>query len=162
MKQAVEVPYVNTPLTKEVAPDLISADLDYKEAMSVNKLEEWYTAWGGPCHVNFYGGNDATVLCSITASWLSLFKNPPYPLNIVFVNTGLEFPEIQLFVNDYVKWLQNRFPHLTINLRRIRPQMNVRQVITRYGYPIVSKRIAEIVYYGRKSPDSERGRLLRG
>lgn len=162
MKQVVEVPYVNTPLTKEVAADLISADLDYKEAMSVNKIEEWFTAWGGQCHVNFSGGKDSTVLCFITAKWLSLFKNPPYPLNIVFVNTGLEFPEIQLFVNDYVKWLQNRFPRLTINLRRIRPQMNVRQVLTRYGYPIVSKRIAEIIYYGRKSPDSERGRLLRG
>lgn len=77
MKQVVEVPYVNVPLTKEVAADLISADLDYKEAMSVNKIEEWFTAWGGQCHVNFSGGKDSTVLCFITAKWLSLFKNPP-------------------------------------------------------------------------------------
>lgn len=52
----------NTPLTNEAAKKLLSLDLDDKVITSVEKLDEWYTAWGGQCYVSFSGGKDSTVL----------------------------------------------------------------------------------------------------
>jgi 3'-phosphoadenosine 5'-phosphosulfate sulfotransferase (PAPS reductase)/FAD synthetase len=48
----------------------------------------------------------------------------------VFVDTGLEYPEIREFVRtvENVEWLK--------------PKMNFRQVIEKYGYPVVSKKTA--------------------
>jgi hypothetical protein len=48
----------------------------------------------------------------------------------VFVDTGLEFPEIRKFVRtiDNVVWL--------------RPKMPFNKVIEKYGYPLISKRVA--------------------
>lgn len=48
---------------------------------------------------------------------------PPWPLNLVFVNTGLEYPEIQHFVDDYAVWMRQEFPHVEVNLARLRPKM---------------------------------------
>ena len=51
----------------------------------------------------------------------------------VFVDTGLEYPEIRQFVKtfDNVEWLK--------------PKMNFRQVIQKHGYPFVSKEVSEAV-----------------
>ena len=57
----------NTPLTNEAAKKLLSLDLDDKVITSVEKLDEWYTAWGGQCYVSFSGGKDSTVLAYLAA-----------------------------------------------------------------------------------------------
>ena len=77
----------NTPLTREAAKKLLSLDLDDKVITSVEKLDEWYTAWGGQCYVSFSGGKDSTVLAYLAAWYLSSFRTPPWKLNLVFVNT---------------------------------------------------------------------------
>lgn len=79
----------NTPLTKEAAKSLLALDLEDKVITSYEKLDEWYTAWGGQCYVSFSGGKDSTVLSYLAARYLSSFRTPPWPLNLVFVNTGL-------------------------------------------------------------------------
>lgn len=91
----------NTPLTKEAARKLMALDLTAKELTTYEKLDEWYTAWGGQCYVSFSGGKDSTVLAYLAARYLASFRTPPWELNLVFVNTGLEYPEIQKFVNEY-------------------------------------------------------------
>ena len=131
--------YTNTPILPEKAKELMSLDTEYKEIITYGKIEEWFTAWDGKVCVSFSGGKDSTVLAYLVANWLSHFRTPPWPLNLVFVNTGLEYPEIQRFVNEYTDWLRKKFPRVTINLTRLRPKMNIRQVIERYGYPTVSK-----------------------
>ena len=135
----------NTPLTKEAAKSLLALDLEDKVITSYEKLDEWYTAWGGQCYVSFSGGKDSTVLSYLAARYLSSFRTPPWPLNLVFVNTGLEYPEIQKFVNEYADWLRKEFPRVTVNLHRLRPKLNIRQVLTRSGYPVIGKKQARFI-----------------
>ena len=135
----------NTPLTREAAKKLMALDLTDKEITTYEKLDEWYTAWGGSCYVSFSGGKDSTVLAYLAARYLSSFKTPPWELNLVFVNTGLEYPEIQKFVNEYTEWLRREFPRVTVNLHRLRPKMNIRQVVTKYGYSIVGKMLRRLL-----------------
>lgn len=152
----------NTPLTNEAAKKLLSLDLDDKIITSVEKLDEWYTAWGGQCYVSVSGGKDSTVLAYLAAWYLSSFRTPPWELNLVFVNTGLEYPEIQKFVNEYADWLRREFPRVNVNLFRLRPKMNIRQVVTKYGYSIVSKEVAAYVEEARIKPDGRSAARLRG
>ena len=154
--------YTNTPLTPEAAKALLALDLDDKAITTLEKLDEWYTAWDGQCYVSFSGGKDSTVLAYLAARYLSSFRNPKWPLNLVFVNTGLEYPEIQHFVNDYAAWLRREFPRIEINLARRRPKMNIRQVVTKYGYSIVSKEVADCVWQTRENPTGTRATRLRG
>lgn len=152
----------NTPLTNEAAKKLLSLDLDDKVITSVEKLDEWYTAWGGQCYVSFSGGKDSTVLAYLAAWYLSSFRTPPWELNLVFVNTGLEYPEVQKFVNEYADWLWREFPRVTVNLHRLRPKMNIRQVVTKYGYSVIGKDVAHRIETARRSPESRSMKLLRG
>ena len=154
--------YTNTPILPEKAKELMSLDTEYKEVITYGKIEEWFTAWDGKVYVSFSGGKDSTVLAYLAANWLSHFRTPPWPLNLVFVNTGLEYPEVQKFVNEYTNWLRKKFPRVTINLTRLRPKMNIRQVVTKYGYSIVSKEVAGTIYEARKNPNCVRAKKLRG
>ncbi len=153
---------INQPLTNEAAKKLMALDVQDKEILTYEKLDEWYTAWGGQCYVSFSGGKDSTVLAYLAARYLSSFKTPPWELKLVFVNTGLEYPEIQKFVNEYADWLRREFLRVTVNLRRLRPKMNIRQVVTKYGYSVVSKEIADTVYQTRKNPNCVRAKKLHG
>lgn len=54
--------YSNQPIPKEAAKRLLALDLQDKEILSYEKLDQWYTAWGGKCYVSFSGGKDSTVL----------------------------------------------------------------------------------------------------
>lgn len=154
--------YSNQPIPKEVAKQLLALDLEDKEILTYEKLDQWYTAWDGKCYVSFSGGKDSTVLAYLVARYLSSFRAPPWELNLVFVNTGLEYPEIQKFVNEYADWLREKFPRVTINLHRLRPKMNIRQVVTKYGYSIVSKEVANCIWLARKSGNGTRMARLRG
>jgi 3'-phosphoadenosine 5'-phosphosulfate sulfotransferase (PAPS reductase)/FAD synthetase len=55
----------------------------------------------------------------------------------VFWDTGLEFPEIRALAQK------------TDNCEFRRPKMTFRQVIDKYGYPVVSKRVAQYVHEAR-------------
>lgn len=57
----------------------------------------------------------------------------------VFVDTGLEYPELREFVKsiDNVIW--------------VRPEMNFKKVIETYGYPIVSKEISQVIEEARRN-----------
>ena len=61
----------------------------------------------------------------------------------VFVNTGLEYPEIQQFVKT--------FDNVTI----LRPKMRFDEVIRKYGYPIISKEVSESVGCCQRSLGAE-------
>ena len=153
---------MNQPLTNEAAKKLMALDVQDKEILTYEKLDEWYTAWGGQCYVSFSGGKDSTVLAYLAARYLASYRTPIWPLNLVFVNTGLEYQEIQKFVNEYADWLRREFPHITVNLVRLRPKMNIRQVVTKYGYSIVSKEVSAYIGNARINPDGKSAQRLRG
>lgn len=78
--------------------------------------------------VSFSGGKDSTVLLDIARR----FVDPT--IKGVFCNTGNEFPE------------NIRFVRQTENVTIIRPDMTPRQVLEKYGFPLVSKEQAKAVY----------------
>jgi len=108
-----------------------SLPLEAKIILSQQRIREWYEHWDGQVYVSFSGGKDSTVL-------LRLVRELYPEVQAVFVDTGLEFPEIREFVKtvNNVVWLK--------------PEMNFKRVIEKYGYPIVSKDVARIVHYAKK------------
>lgn len=104
--------------------------LGAKVLMSQNRIREWYDHWEGDVCVSFSGGKDSTVLAHLVRD---LYPNVP----LVFSNTGLEFPEIQTFARK-------------MGAEFIRPKMSFSEVISKYGYPIISKEVSEAIYYSRR------------
>ena len=105
--------------------------LDAKIEMSKQRIKEWYEAFDGRCYVSFSGGKDSTALLHLVRS---VYPDVP----AVFVDTGLEYPEIREFVKKQS------------NVTWIRPKMNFRQVVLKYGYPITTKETARKIKYARK------------
>ena len=82
--------------------------------------------YDGQVYVSFSGGKDSTVLKHIVDS---MYDDVP----ALFVNTGLEYPEIQKFAMSQK------------NVITVRPDMRFDEVIKKYGYPVVSKEVAKRV-----------------
>ncbi len=101
-----------------------------KVSMSMNRIREWYDHWHGNVCVSFSGGKDSTVLATLVHD---LYPDVP----LVFANTGLEYPEIQAFARK-------------MGAEFVRPKMRFDEVISKYGYPIISKENAEAIYYARR------------
>jgi 3'-phosphoadenosine 5'-phosphosulfate sulfotransferase (PAPS reductase)/FAD synthetase len=71
-----------------------------------------------------------------------------YELTLVFCNTGLEYPEIVAFVPRFADWLRGTYG-FPVTLEILRPESTFRQIVTEYGYPVVSKEFSRAVYYAR-------------
>lgn len=103
-----------------------------KVQMTRQRVRGWVEEYGEDgVYVSFSGGKDSTVLLDIVRK--------DYPdIPAVFVDTGLEYPEIREFVKTYdnVTWLK--------------PKMNFKQVIEKYGYPMFSKETSEVVSNAKK------------
>ena len=78
------------------------------------------------------GGKDSCVLEHLIARVVGENR-----IEKVFSNTGLEYPEIQTFMRE---------KGATI----IRPKKQFAEVISEYGYPFISKEVAERVENARK------------
>ena len=109
-----------------------SLPLDIKIRMTKERIEQWYNYWDGMVYVSFSGGKDSTVLKHIVDS---MYDDVP----AVFVNTGLEYPEIQKFAMSQK------------NVVTVRPEMRFDEVIKKYGYPVVSKEVAQTVCEAKKN-----------
>lgn len=122
-----------------------SLPLEGKIILTQQRIREWYDHWNGDVCISFSGGKDSTVLKHIA-------DQMGYDIPAVFVNTGLEYPEIQTFVREIKT---GKYSCFNSNVEIIRPEMRFDEVINRYGYPVGSKRIALNIEYGRKA--RERG-----
>lgn len=114
--------------TMQELKQLQAMPLPVKVAMTNTRIRAWVDYYGKDgVYVSFSGGKDSTVLLHLVRE---LYPDVP----AVFVDTGLEYPEIREFVKtfDNVTWLK--------------PKMNFRQVIEKYGYPVISKDVAQAVY----------------
>ena len=101
--------------------------------MTKARIREWINEYGEDrVYISFSGGKDSTVLLDIVRQ-----DHPGVPA--VFIDTGLEYPEIRDFVrrHENVTWLK--------------PEMNFRSVIQTYGYPFISNEISKKVYECRSA-----------
>ena len=69
-----------------------SLSLESKIRMTQQRIRAWYEHWDGQVYVSFSGGKDSTVLADLCAR---VCKDYGWTLYLLFVNTGLEYPEIQ-------------------------------------------------------------------
>lgn len=113
--------------------------LRHKIRMAAERIESWYSyynsfdlRWGddGPpgIYMSFSGGKDSTVLRHILLNHCIAVYDCP----TVFVDTGLEYPEVRKFAIDNADVV-------------LRPKMNFRQVILQYGYPVIGKNQARYI-----------------
>lgn len=115
-----------------------SLPLSAKVVMTKQRIIDWYEFWDGKVYVSFSGGKDSTVLLHLVRSI--------YPdVEAIFVDTGLEYPEIKQFV----KGIDN----VTI----LRPEKTFKQVIEEYGYPVASKEVSECVGQAIRSIQKNNG-----
>ena len=119
-------------MTREELSNLQNLNLEEKEALTKLRIRQFVDYYGeNNVYISFSGGKDSTVLLHLVRS---IYPNIP----AVFIDTGLEFPEIKEFVRN------------TENVEIIRPKKTFLQVIDEYGYPVVSKEIACTIDYARK------------
>jgi len=122
--------------TREELKELQSQTLERKIQITQTRIIEWYLKFEGKVYVSFSGGKDSTVL-------LHMVRKAFPDVEAVFVNTGLEYPEIVSFVKT--------FENVTI----VRPKMGFKEVIDKYGYPVIGKEVAHGVKYAQKKDGSK-------
>ena len=129
--------------SKEELQMLQALPLELKVMKTQQRIREWVQYYGeNGVAVSFSGGKDSTVLLHLVRQ---LYPN----VEAMFVDTGLEYPEIRQFVKT--------FDNVTI----LRPKMRFDEVIKTYGYPIISKGVSNCVR-GAKLGQKSRINLLNG
>ncbi len=116
--------------------------LDRKIRITQTRIIEWYQRYNGQVYVSFSGGKDSTVL-------LDLARRIYPDIEAVFIDTGLEYPEIR----DFVKTFDN--------VTTLRPKMSFKEVIEKYGYPVISKEVSEAVYGANRGWKSRADKFQR-
>lgn len=102
--------------------------LDIKVAKSKLRLTEFIRYYGiENVYVSFSGGKDSTVLLHLVRI---LYPQIPG----VFSDTGLEFPELK----EFVKTIEN--------IVTVKPNITFPKVVTKYGFPIISKKVSRAIH----------------
>jgi 3'-phosphoadenosine 5'-phosphosulfate sulfotransferase (PAPS reductase)/FAD synthetase len=102
--------------------------LKAKVELTKLRIKQFYESQNGQVYVAFSGGKDSQVLLRMVRE---LYPDVP----AVFSNTGLEYPEIVAHAKS--------FPNVTV----VRPKMSYQQVIDKYGYAVISKKVSRMIYY---------------
>lgn len=109
-----------------------SLPLSAKIQMTERRIREWIDYHGADgVFVAFSGGKDSTILVDMARKIC-----PEIPA--AYVDTGLEFQEVR----EFVKRCEN--------VEILRPKINFRQVIRKYGYPFIGKEVAGCVHGARR------------
>lgn len=112
-----------------------SLSLESKIRMTQQRIRAWYDHWEGQVYVSFSGGKDSTVLKHIIDE---MYDDVP----ALFVNTGLEYPEIQSFVRDIKA---GKYDCFNSDVEIMRPEMRFDEVVKKHGFPAVSKIVSKRV-----------------
>lgn len=109
-----------------------SLPLTIKRKMTARRIRQAYEMFDGNIFVSLSGGADSTVVLNEVRA---IYPHIPG----VFVDTGMEYPEIREFVRtlDNIVW--------------VKPKMTFKQVIEKYGYPVVSKETAQKLHEIRQT-----------
>lgn len=103
-----------------------------KIQVTQSKIIEFYTYFNGKVYLSFSGGKDSSVL-------LNLARRCYPDIEAVFVDTGLEFPEVRKFALSHE------------NVTVLKPEMRFDEVIKEYGWCFPSKETATKIEYARQN-----------
>jgi len=126
MRQTAENKY-----TPEDLKAMQAWSLERKIQVTQAKILQFAEHLQGNAYISFSGGKDSTALLDIARKC--------YPeMEAVFVDTGLEYPEVRKFALSHK------------NVTAIRPNMGFAEVLQRYGWCYPSKEVARTIKYYRK------------
>lgn len=128
--------------TNEDLKIMQSWSLERKIQVTQAKIIEFHRHFDGKVYVSFSGGKDSTVL-------VDLAKRIYPDIDILFIDTGLEYPEVRKFAMSY--------PNVTV----IKPKMPFNKVIEKYGYPVVSKEQSQFICEFRNASDTSKVKEIR-
>lgn len=94
-----------------------------KVKMTEQRIRDWYKHFNSDIIVADSGGKDSSVLLDLVRS---IYPDVPG----IFSNTGLEYPEIIQHVKTHK------------NIIWVRPDLSFKNVLTKYGYPVISKKVS--------------------
>ena len=107
--------------------------------------------------MSFSGGKDSTVLADLVAKCCELYN---CKLTLWYSHTGLEYPEVTQHVNDFVDWLREKYKievDLIIDYPKDKngKRITFKDVIEKYGYPMISKEVSRDVAVARNNPNGK-------
>jgi len=111
----------------ESSPSSISSELREKIKIAKEVIKEFYETLDGKVYVSFSGGKDSTVLLHLVRSM--------YPeVRGMFLDTGLEYPEIRDFVKTFrdIDWMK--------------PNTTFRESVEKNGIPYPSKEVSRYIH----------------
>ncbi|GHU52751.1 hypothetical protein AGMMS49975_09220 [Clostridia bacterium] len=117
--------------TSEDLKKMQSWDFEHKIHVTQIRILEFYGRMDGKVTVSFSGGKDSTVL-------LDLARRCFPDTKALYVDTGLEFPEVRNFALSLP------------NVIKLTPEMRFDEVIKEYGWCYPSKDVANAVFYARQ------------
>lgn len=125
--------------------------LDVKIGLTKNRLREWVNHYGlDGVYISFSGGKDSTVLLDIARK---MYGND---IKAMFVDVPTQYPELKQFAMSFD------------NVDITSPKISFAEVCEKYGFPLISKEVAQTVYEVQKAkskgkePASYRMRKLNG
>ena len=118
-------------ISKEELSERLTWTLDQKIFHSLMTIDNALAFSGGNAYVSNSGGKDSTIL-------LYLARLIKKDIRSVFLNTTNEFPEIYQFLKS--------IPNLTI----VQPEMNLKRVIEKVGFPLISKGTGSVYQRGKE------------
>lgn len=116
-------------ITTEQLQEREKWSLEQKIDHSLGTIEDALRFSSNNAYVSFSGGKDSTIL-------LHLARIIKPDIKAVFFNTTNEFPEIYKFIKD-------------IDCIKIQPEMNLKSVIEKCGFPLISKEQAQYIREAR-------------
>lgn len=128
--------------------------LERKIQVTQTRILEWFQNWDGMVYVSFSGGKDSTVLADLAARICTVTGDK---LVLWFSNTGLEYPEVVAHVKYFAEWLRKKY-HIEVELiidyprdKKTGKRITFKDVILKYGYPVVSKEISQVIEEARRN-----------
>jgi 3'-phosphoadenosine 5'-phosphosulfate sulfotransferase (PAPS reductase)/FAD synthetase len=101
--------------------------LEQKINHSVGVVSSFMRRMNGKLYVSVSVGKDSGVMLDIIRRFID--KTVP----AIFCNTGNEYPEVVKFARQME------------NLITVRPDMHIKQIIEKYGFPLISKEQSQYI-----------------
>lgn len=123
---------------------ITSLSLEDKVQWALHRIAEYNEELNNKTYVAYSGGKDSIVLLHLARQ---VNKQTP----AVYIDTGLEFPEVRSFALA------------TTGLIKIKPKMTFHECLKRYGIPYPSKEVAGAIYMARNTGSEKlRNKIIKG